>query len=221
MIEPPPPLTQKIEDADFPCVMAKNVFGQGHAHRIPYPNMADLSEANIAQALQQIYSALDGIASAAGYHSILLEFDTPQIQCEHQFEALMWRFLQALHDQDSRNHAWDARVSSDPHSSKFSYSLGGEAFYIIGLHPKSSRLARQVEKPTLVFNLHSQFEKIRGMGTYTALRDKIRARDLRYSGSVNPMLADFGSTTEAMQYSGRHFDKDHWECPFKAKPPQS
>ena len=45
------------------------------------------------------------------------------------------------------------------------------------------------------------------------MRDVIRARDERQTGSMNPMLADFGKRSEAIQYSGRAAGAD-WKCPF-------
>ncbi|WP_417943206.1 YqcI/YcgG family protein [Flagellimonas chongwuensis] len=45
------------------------------------------------------------------------------------------------------------------------------------MHPKSSRMARQAPFPTLVFNLHWQFEKLRELGTYKRVRNAIRKRD--------------------------------------------
>ena len=81
------------------------------------------------------------------------------------------------------------------------------------MHPNSSRKARKSPKPTLVFNLHSQFEKLREMGVYDQVRDRIRNRDLQKNGSINPMMMDFGKRSEAAQYSGREVN-NNWECPF-------
>jgi len=44
----------------------------------------------------------------------------------------------------------------------------------------------------------------------------IRDREVAQTGSINPMLNDFGDRSEARQYSGRAVDSD-WECPFKPK----
>lgn len=43
----------------------------------------------------------------------------------------------------------------------------------------------------------------------------IRAREIDFEGSVNPMLSDFGQQSEARQYSGRAVE-DNWEAPFVA-----
>ena len=51
------------------------------------------------------------------------------------------------------------------------------------------------------------------MGSYEVVRDRIRERDKALQGEINPMLRDFGVTSEAKQYSGREVDKS-WKCPF-------
>ena len=56
-----------------------------------------------------------------------------------------------LHDRDAPLHDWDPAVSSNPDDPHFSFSFAGHAFFIIGLHPGSTRLARQFPWPTLVF----------------------------------------------------------------------
>ena len=105
------------------------------------------------------------------------------------------------------------RVVADPASPEFSFSLKEEAFFVVGLHPGSSRAARQFQHPTLVFNAHAQFEQIRENGRFDHLRDTMRTRDAAYSGSVNPMLQNFGQASEAYQYTGKAYD-DAWKCSF-------
>jgi hypothetical protein len=41
----------------------------------------------------------------------------------------------------------------------------------------------------------------------------VRKRDIAYSGSINPMLNDFGNASEVYQYSGKQYTSD-WVCPF-------
>ena len=72
-----------------------------------------------------------------------------------------------------------------------------------GCTPRASRDARRTPTPTLVFNLHEQFEALRASGRFPRMRDKIRERDDQLQGSINPMVADHGETSEARQYSGR------------------
>ena len=56
--------------------------------------------------------------------------------------------------------AMTPRVSADPDNPHFSLSFGGEAFFVVGLHPDASRPARRFARPTMVFNLHDQFETL-------------------------------------------------------------
>ena len=142
----------------------------------------------------------------------MIVFDDHLTYTELEFENLLWNQLQKIHNLDSL--AWDKTVSNDPNNNSFSFSILGNAFYIVGMHPNSSRGARRSPKPTLVFNLHWQFERLREMGVYERIRDTIRERDSQKNGSVNPILMDFGKKSEAAQYSGRKVNKD-WECPFK------
>jgi FPC/CPF motif-containing protein YcgG len=93
-------------------------------------------------------------------------------------------------------------------------SFGGEAYFVVGLNPSASRPARRFAYPTMVFNLHDQFETLREDGRYERMRDAILERDRDLAGDINPMLARHGESSEARQYSGRAVDKG-WECPFR------
>ncbi|UOE36313.1 YqcI/YcgG family protein [Hymenobacter monticola] len=147
------------------------------------------------------------------YHSAAIIFRGPTAPSEAMFEELFWQRLQSLANLDAQRYGYDPRVVADPASSDFSFSLKEEAFFVVGLHPGSSRAARQFGHPTLVFNAHAQFEQIRANGRYDGLRDTIRKRDVAYSGSVNPMLQNFGEASEVYQYTGKVYD-DAWKCPF-------
>jgi len=81
------------------------------------------------------------------------------------------------------------------------------------LHPHASRKARRFVAPTMIFNLHDQFDRLREDGRYEKLRGNILDRDIDYSGSVNPMLSRHGEQSEARQYSGRRVNEE-WGCPF-------
>jgi len=130
---------------------------------------------------------------------------------EAHFEALLWSTLQQLADHDSR--PWAAGYDDDPADPRFAFSFAGTSFFIVGLHAHSSRLSRRFAFPTLVFNPHDQFDRLRADGKYGRFRDVIRARDIALQGSLNPMVRDFGAASEAPQYSGRAVS-DTWQCPF-------
>src|SRR5690606_29128153 len=108
------------------------------------------------------------------FASFIAVFKKPSELSEVRFEELLWKQLNLLNEIDER--PWDKTVKSDPEDPNFSFSFGGTAFYIIGLHPGSSRKARQFKYPALVFNLHNQFEILREEGKYQKMRDLIRER---------------------------------------------
>src|SRR5207253_10806188 len=99
----------------------------------------------------------------------------------------------------------------------FSFSFAGHAFFIVGLHPGSARLARQFPWPTLVFNPHVQFERLREEGKFEKMKEVVRHREEQLEGDVSPVLADFGADTEAKQYAGRVVEPG-WHPPFVPHP---
>src|SRR5690606_13013174 len=133
----------------------------------------------------------------------------PRTLSEEAFERCLWDRLQSLADKDAwRGQRSDERVSADPSDPHFSLSFGEEAFFVVGLHPNASRPARRFAHPTMVFNLHDQFEHLRAEGRYEKLRSSILDRDVKLSGSLNPMIARHGTISEARQYSGRAVDEE-------------
>ena len=82
------------------------------------------------------------------------------------------------------------------------------------MYPSSSRPLRRFSYPVLVFNPHLQFELLRRSGKYEKMQQVVRKRDIAISGSIKPMLKDFGEASEVYQYSGRKYDET-WQCPSK------
>ncbi|QAA81091.1 YqcI/YcgG family protein [Aequorivita sp. H23M31] len=202
-----------IIDKKHPCVMANTVFAMGDYDLKVYDKLGTKGSAK--ELLEDIKNYLsDYNFSDNKFKTLIAVFPEADVASEIEFENLLWRQLQFVHDID--NVEWDHRVSQDPENNNFSFSIGGRAFYVIGMHPKSSRMARRAPYTTLVFNLHWQFEKLREMGVYHKVRDKIRKRDKALQGQINPVLADFGDSSEARQYSGRNVG-EKWKCPFHSK----
>ncbi|RYZ66533.1 MAG: YqcI/YcgG family protein [Proteobacteria bacterium] len=201
-----------IRDAAHPCAMAKSALSLGN---IQFGELGALGSDEAAEAnCRALYRSLE-VAPQTGYWSFVAQFPADRIDSEEAFEARLWTHLQRMHDFDAWSHDWDSTVSSDPADAKFSFSIGGRAWYVIGLHPQASRVARRLDQVALVFNPHGQFDDLRVRGKYTTVRDQIRNRDQRLQGSVNPMLADHGQASEARQYSGRAVETD-WRCPFQS-----
>lgn len=205
-----------VEHPDFPCVGSKAALAQDAIRTL---ELAPLGSRDNDAAL------LDGLASFARHlaaqptdstvvHSMVAIFEGPTDTDEMRFEALLWSQLQRLHLLDvRRGHAWADDVSRDPDNPQFSLSLAGHPYFVIGLHPGASRLARRFAWPAMVFNSHVQFDRLRSDGRYAKMQKATRARDLALQGSINPNLADFGTAPETRQYSGRAVDAG-WKCPF-------
>ena len=203
---------EHIRDRQFPCIAAKTAQAMDQIHCIVADHLA--CPKDDAAILKSLYNFVDDYRkSTSTYNSAAVIFKGPETSDEESFDRLLWQRLQAISDLDAAHYPYDQRVDSDPSSPKFSFSLKQEAFYIIGLHPSSSRKARNFRYPTLVFNAHEQFEKLRMTNKYDPMKHAVRQRDKKLSGSVNPMLSDFGDASEVFQYSGRKYDKD-WKCPF-------
>lgn len=198
----------------FPCVGAKAALAKGTLQVLAC-NRIDSAWDDL-----RIHDGLMTFAAAyrespALFRSFAVVFEGPDDLSEHAFERALWARAQSLSDKDVwRGQSYDASVSPDPDSPHFSMSFGGEAFFIVGLHPNASRPARRFERPTMVFNLHDQFELLRAQGKYEGMREKILSRDEALAGSRNPMLARHGEMSEARQYSGRAVDGG-WTCPFR------
>jgi uncharacterized protein len=204
-----------IANKDFPCIAAKAAYSESQISALVAEHLA--CPKDDADILKFLYQFVDVYRAAKKfYHSAVIIFKGPQACTEEIFDSLLWNRLQALSDLDARRHEWDSRVDKDADSRDFSFSIKEEAFYIIGLHPNSSRKARQFKYPSLVFNPHKQFEQLRASNKYLPMKDVVRKRDIKLSGSVNPMLADFGESSEVFQYSGIQYDRN-WKCPFVAK----
>lgn len=193
-----------------PCVMANTVFLMEDYNLHVYDDIS--SDQVIKPMLSDIEKYLKNYDyESNGFETLIFCFKNSNFKTEKQFEKALWNLLQKLHNNDDKE--WDQNVSKDPNDSNFSFSLKGKAFYIVGMHPHSSRIARRAPYCTLVLNLHWQFERLREMGIYQAVKQRIRRRDKKLQGHINPVLKDFGKDSETKQYSGREVEAS-WKCPF-------
>ena len=206
-----------IREREFPCVGAKSALARGSVRTLVARDMASAwDDLRIYASLREF--AGDYRARPGPFQSLAVIFAGKAPRSEQAFETALWERVQSLSDKDGwLGQRYDPRVSDEADDPHFSLSFGGEAFFIVGLHPKANRPARCFEAPVLVFNPHDQFEQLRSEGRYEGLRESIIARDVALVGSPNPMLSRFGETSEARQYSGRAVGSD-WRCPFRAKP---
>lgn len=210
---------QFIDQKEFPCVAAKAALNKDHIHCLTAGHIA--CPADDYNILQFLYGFIDAYRQADNnYYSAAVIFTLPEMLTEAQFDEWMWQRLQSLCDMDAIKYGYDKRVNNNPVSPDFSFSLKEEAFFIIGLHPGSSRNVRRFQYPALVFNPHQQFQELKQSGKYANLQKVVRKRDLQFSGSVNPMLHDFGEASEVYQYSGRQYSSQ-WKCPLQIKHEQN
>lgn len=208
-----------VADPDFPCVGSKAALARGAIDTYELARLGD--RANDMPLLDALTAFAAGIDSGADddttVRSFVALFEGPMDADERRFEAMLWSQLQRLHDLDAgRGTAWAPDVSRDPDDPQFSLSLAGHPFFVIGLHPGASRIARRFDWPALVFNSHRQFDRLRADGRYRKMQAATRQRDIALQGSINPNLADFGTAPETRQYSGREVDAD-WKCPFHVR----
>jgi FPC/CPF motif-containing protein YcgG len=204
-----------VGDERFPCLAGKGAVHRGD-HTLRVYGALGSREAAVALGRDLAEFVRRGAADGQRLRAFVAVFGGRVPADEIAFERQLWRQLQRLQEQDDPGADWDPGVSDDPESAQFSFSFGGRALFVVGLHPASSRLSRRFRWPTLVFNPRAQFERLRADGRFERLRALVRERDIALQGDLNPNLADFGEQSEARQYSGRATEPD-WHCPFHRK----
>lgn len=205
-------LREHVLGEGFPCVGARSALNRLDYRFGLYPRLA--GEGAVRAVCHDLYEFCHEFPDVGDrFLTFVAMFREPAIENELHFEDSLWRQLQAMHDLDSQHFGWDRTLDADPAHNNFSFSMGGRGMFVVGLHGQASRLARTFGHPTLVFNLHEQFDRLRERGKFEQMKTMIRARDMAYQGSINPVLASFGESSEARQYSGRAVPDD-WKCPF-------
>ncbi|GGM22078.1 guanitoxin biosynthesis heme-dependent pre-guanitoxin N-hydroxylase GntA [Deinococcus aerophilus] len=204
----------RILAPDFSCVAAKAAF---NTDNYAFANYSELGSpettAALARDLERFCRDQDRMDS--DFTTMVAVFRGPRDMDETAFEARLWEQLRALHRADAS--PYNSEVSADPRDPTFGFSFAGRAFFVIGGHPRSSRIARAFPYPTLVFNAHRQFQALKRDGRWSRFQDTIRSREMKLQGSLNPNLADHGQASEARQYSGRAVEPE-WQAPFPALP---
>ncbi|MEO7133829.1 MAG: guanitoxin biosynthesis heme-dependent pre-guanitoxin N-hydroxylase GntA [Vicinamibacterales bacterium] len=208
--------TEFVAAAAFPCVGAKAALNRGGMRFVVARDFTSAwDDLRILPGLLDLTQSYRADPQLFRSFVVLFERGTPV--SEPEFEQRLWQRLQSLSDKDDwLGQTPDPRVAHDPGDPHFAMSFGGEAFFVVGLHPRSSRPARRFAKPAMVFNLHDQFEKLRETGRYEPMRAAIIDRDVALAGTPNPMLGSHGSVSAARQYSGREVSND-WRCPFSGR----
>jgi FPC/CPF motif-containing protein YcgG len=139
-------------------------------------------------------------------------FDSEHHLSEEDFESGLWNELSHLSSEEDKAQDW-GKWPSDPKAEGFNLSIDGEKFFVVGLHPASSRLARRYSSPAIVFNLSRQFENLKQAGQFELMKETVRKRDIKLQGTANPMVLQHDDNWESIQYSGKNNSSD-WKCPF-------
>ena len=205
-----------VEDPRFPCLAGKGVVGSGNYILRVYDSLG--SERSAERLADDLGLFTSRPRRPSRFRTFVAVFPDGPPAGEGEFEERLWRQLQRLHERDDPAIPWDPAVADDPEDPRFGFSFRGRAYFVVGMHPQSSRIARRFAWPALVFNPHDQFETLRAAGHFDRLRQEIRRRDVALQGDINPNLSDFGDRSEANQYSGRKTEA-RWKCPFHRKRP--
>jgi uncharacterized protein len=202
-----------ITQPEFPCIGAKAALAQGGLGMLFADDIASSRDDHAIHAAMVI-EATKVIGHDPILRSFVVIFDADNNLDEGAFEIALWQRLSGLAAIDAKdNTPWAGNASADVAAPDYAMSVGGVAYFVIGLHPNASRAARRFSQCALVFNAHRQFETMRTDGRYERFQATNRARELAINGSINPMLREFGHGSEASQYSGRKVDAT-WVCPF-------
>ncbi|MDB4882154.1 MAG: hypothetical protein JWL95_920 [Gemmatimonadetes bacterium] len=208
---------QFVNAPEFPCLAGKGVVRRSdYGFGVFGALGTEQAAVALASSLGRFVRALP--CDGSELRAFAAVFPDREPTSEIAFERRLWRQLQLLHEHDELGAEWDPSASADPESAQFSFSFAGRALFVVGLHPRSSRLSRRFHWPSLVFNPRAQFERLRAEGKFERLRDAVRERDVALQGTPNPNLADFGERSEARQYSGRSTEPK-WRCPFHRRDP--
>lgn len=200
----------------YPCVGAKAAANSGGLSILIARDFRSAwDDLSVSAALLDLVIAYR--REPARLRSLAVLFEAGPPDDETAFESKLWQRIASLSDKDEwLGQPADPTVSPDPADPHFALSFGGEAFFLVGLHPRASRPARRFRCPAMVFNLHAQFERLRDDGRFDPIQRTIRERDAALAGSINPMLSDHGDLSAARQYSGRAVGAN-WRCPFRGR----
>ena len=146
--------TEIVGHRDYPCLGARSVIRRDRATVGVYGELDALATAPLL--LQDLEEFASGVDLNEGFASFIAIFRGPRIIDERHFERLLWSQLRRLHALDEA--PWSEEVSADSDDVGFAFSVAGSAYFLVGMHPMASRVARRAASPILVFNLHEQLQ---------------------------------------------------------------
>lgn len=193
----------------FPCLGGASAIRRGQYRFGWYPRLGSAEAvSSCAEDLTRFVVDFPESAHPVAVHVAV--FDGPGGLGEEEFELLLWRQLACMRLADEAG-----GCAGGPASAELSDELadpgfffGHRNFFVVGMHSGSSRKARTFPWPALIFNSLSHMGPLQQVGSYVSMQEKIRLRDRRLQGSINPSL----SSPRVAQFSGRAVTSD-WKCP--------
>jgi FPC/CPF motif-containing protein YcgG len=188
----------------FPCLGASGALRRDEYQFAVYSDLG--SRAAVEANAKDLHSFVEGFETGSNGVAVLVAcFGGPVISSEEQFEQALFGHLESLHRVDERR---EPNPAIDPTDDDRGFIFHRRNFFIVGFHPAASRWARRFAWPVLVFNSLSHEVELRKSGKYDRVKEKIRDRDVRLQGSLNPSL----DLCQAAQFSGRTVGPD-WNPP--------
>lgn len=207
-------ISSLLQQKNYPCIAAVQSFLKKDYIVGNYKNFGDGTHSyELGLALLDFKKKQQ--SSKSPFMSFWAVFEDEREMDEAEFETRLWRELSFLTSHEEFTASWDPHFSKNPEDKNFCFSLDGSAYYVLGLHPHSSRLARRFPYPALIFNLYDQFRALMNDNNDFAKMVNInRRREELFQGNLNPMVEKYGETWESIQFSGRE-NPPEWKCPFQ------
>lgn len=200
-----------LDKENYPCVAALSSI-KGADYLVGVYSGFGTGEASGALARDlSLFKAVQA-ATKSPFLSLWAVFDDTAPHTEEEFEGLMWAEISSLSATMPKDTPWDPNFSSDPAEKNFCFSFDGDAYFLVGMHPRGSRLSRRFPLPAVVFNLYAQFEALGS--AYGPMVELNRRRDRLFQGNLNPTVERWADEWESIQFSGRDNPPD-WKCPFR------
>ncbi|WP_447009005.1 guanitoxin biosynthesis heme-dependent pre-guanitoxin N-hydroxylase GntA [Saccharothrix sp. DSM 118769] len=218
MTDPRAELEEFITTKEFSCLGAraalkKQSIVHGHYRALGDPESARANHQDLVPYARDLKPTL----SDRSFRTFVATFDEPgEVLDELEYERLLWQHLQLMHDLDAPLHGLDQGATSDPNEPNFGFHTAGHAFFIVGMHPGSSRASRRFTRPAIAFNSLVQFMMLGEK--FFSMQDAIRKREEGNNGSVNPSFTTYEYAMPSRHFSGR-FTEEDWKCPFTSRHP--
>jgi uncharacterized protein len=209
-----------VMQPNYPCVSAVSSFLKKDYMTESYPAFGS------GQGAAKLYADLirfknEQRRTKAPFYSFWAVYDNSEVTSEEDFEQKLWSELSAVHAyevnkcaEENTEMTWDPKFSSNPNDKNFCFCVDGHAYFLVGMHPLSSRKARQFPYPVLIFNLYAQFDELFQKKTFEPMVKINRLKEIKFQGDINPMVEKHGQEWESIQFSGKN-NSDQWKCPFQ------